>query len=227
MRSKYWDCQSERVFEREQARERAKELANCLVHEASRKIETTEKEDRYRNVFLAFAYLGWAKAILGSRFEEIKQELYEKTKEKLLAPDFPEEELRRAMEDGLRRQAFNQLPTEMGEDAFHYGFVAEMFSLETYEHRFGYSSKYGWADIFGYIYEPERGLKGFIYKVMREKVLVWRERLVKFGGSPRGEGGWLEKLEKSINDPDWLSKVEELLIRVDYFGVDIYSDDDE
>jgi len=222
----YWEYTRKELFEREQARERAKELANCLVHEASRKIETTEREDRYRNVFLAFAYLSWAKTILGSRFEEIRQELYEKAKERLLAPDFPEEELRRAMEDGLRRQAFNQLPTEMGEDAFHYGFVAEMFSLETYDHHIGYSSKYGWADILGHVYEPERGLKGYIHMVMRRKIIIWRERLVKFGGSPRGEGGWLEKLEKNINDPDWLSKVEELLLRVDYFGVEIDSDDD-
>jgi hypothetical protein len=41
----------------------------------------------------------------------------------------------------------------------------------------------------------------------------------------RGVGGWLEKLEKNINDPDWLSKVEELILRVDYFGAVIVSDD--
>jgi hypothetical protein len=221
----FWDYRRKELFEQEQARERAHELASCLVHEAFKKIETTETGDQYRNVFLAFAYLGRAKTILRDRFEEVRRELYEKAKERLLAPDFSEEELKRVVEEGLSRGLNIQLPIEMGNDAFHYGFVAEIFSLETYDHHIGYSKEYGWADILGHVYEQERGLKDYIYILMREKIITWREWLSKIGSSVRGVGGWLEKLEKNINDPDWLSKVEELILRVDYFGAVIVSDD--
>jgi hypothetical protein len=39
-------------------------------------------------------------------------------------------------------------------------------------------------------------------------------------------GGWLEKLWKNVNDPEWLRKVEELFLRVDFFGVPIVSNDE-
>jgi hypothetical protein len=221
----FWDFRRKELFEREQARERAHELASCLAHEAFKKIETTEGEDQYRNVFLAFAYLGRVKTILGGRFEEVRRELYEKAKERLLAPDFSEEKLKRVAEEGLSRGLSIQFPIEMGDDAFHYGFVAEIFSLETYDHHIGYSKEYGWADILGHVYEQERGLKDYIYILVRKKIITWREGLTKIGASVRGVGGWLEKLEKNINDPEWLSKVEELLLRVSYFGVEIDTDD--
>jgi len=221
----FWDYRRKELFEREQARECARELASCLVHEAFKKIETTERGAQSRNVFLAFAYLGRAKTILRDRFEEVRRKLYEKAKERLLAPDFSEEELKRVVEEGLSRGLNIQLPIEMGNHAFHYGFVAEMFSLETYDHHIGYSKEYGWADILGHVYEQERGLKDYIYILMREKINTWREWLPEIGSSVRGVGGWLEKLEKNINDPDWLSKVEDLLLRVAYFGVEIDSDD--
>jgi hypothetical protein len=219
----FWDYRCKEFWEREQARECASELAACLVHEAFKKIETTEVGDECRNVFLAFAYLGRVKTILGARFEEVRRELYEKAKERVLAPDFSEEKLKRVAEEGLSRGLNIQLPVEMGNDAFHYGFVAEIFSLETYDHHIGYSKEYGWTDFLGQVYEQERGLKDYIYILMRQKIITWREWLLKIGSSVRGVGGWLERLEKSINDPDWLSKVEELLLRVSYFGVEIDS----
>jgi hypothetical protein len=36
-----------------------------------------------------------------------------------------------------------------------------------------------------------------------------------------GFGWWLEKLEKNINAPEWLSKVEALLLKINHFGVEI------
>jgi hypothetical protein len=209
------------LFEKSQACRRADEVGRCFRYEAFQKIESASSEDLYRAVFLAFCYLGRIKTIWGKDYEEAKLDLYEKAKQKLLTSNFSEEELGRAAEEGLNYGEGMQLPNAMGKNAFHYGFVAEIFSLEYRDYHFGYTPKYGWCDIFGNVYEPERGLKSHIYRVMREKIAIWRECLAKDNDSVMGLGGWLEKLERNINDPDWLSKVEELLLRVDYFGVEI------
>ena len=71
-------------------------LADSLLHEAFQIIENAVKGNRNESVFRAFLNLGRVKAILGDRFEEVRRELYEKAKEKLVGPDFPEKEIGRA-----------------------------------------------------------------------------------------------------------------------------------
>ena len=177
----------------------ANELADCLVYEAFWIIEEAAE----------------ARQRLGQKAEDIFSSQTFKN----------EDELRQAAEAGLREGQKRAFPKEMGPDALHYGFVAEMVSMEI-----GGSIRYvegvGWEVWDGESWQrrpKERGIAGLIYEVMKQKINIWRKALENKGRSVRGTGGWLEKLEKNINDPDWLSKVEELLLRVYYFGVEIVS----
>lgn len=195
-------------------------LADSLLHEAFQRIEEAVKGNRNNSVFRAFLNLGRVKAFLGDRFEEVRRELYEKAKEKLLAPDFPEKELRAAAENGLRYGERRPLPTEMGRHSIHYGFVAEEV-LSEIGGDIRYVENLGWCVWNGRFWQrrpKEWGIVGLIHGVMKRKISIWREALAA-GAGGEGLAGWLEKLEKNINDPAWLSKVEALLMRVDSFGV--------
>jgi DNA polymerase-1 len=195
-------------------------LADSLLHEAFQRIEEAVKGDRNNSVFRAFLNLGRVKAFLGDRFEEVRRELYEKAKEKLVGPDFPEKELRAAAESGLRYGERRPLPTEMGRHSIHYGVVAEEV-LSEIGGDIRYVEKLGWCVWNGRFWQrrpKEWGIVGIIHGVMKRKISVWREAL-EAGAGGEGLAGWLEKLEKNINDPAWLSKVEALLMRVDSFGV--------
>jgi len=195
-------------------------LADSLLHEAFQRIEEAVRGDRNNSVFRAFLNLGRVKAFLGDRFEEVRRELYEKAKEKLVGPDFPEKELRAAAESGLRYGERRPLPTEMGRHSIHYGVVAEEV-LSEIGGDIRYVEKLGWCVWNGRFWQrrpKEWGIVGIIYGVMKRKIGVWREAL-EAGAGGEGFAGWLEKLEKNINDPAWLSKVEALLMRVDAFGV--------
>jgi hypothetical protein len=220
------------LYEEYQAKERANEIARCLVYESFQIIERTAVQDWRKSVVLAFANLARVKAILGDSFENIREELCEKAKKRFSAFGHSEEEIEAAAYEGEYSAETFVLPTEMGEDSIHYGFVAEMFFISKVWFAILYYRRgHGWRiegiqdENFFEDYPRERGIKGLIYSLMRQKIDVWREALERRGVSVRGVGGWLEKLEKNINDPDWLSKVEELLLRVDYFGVEIVSDD--
>jgi len=59
---------------------------------------------------------------------------------------------------------------------------------------------------------------GIIAQVMKQKIAVWREAL---GGGAGGEAfaAWLERLEKSMGDPTFQSKVETLLKTNDHYGL--------
>jgi len=205
------------------------EVADCLVYEARQKIEKAGKDNLYKSVFDAFLNLGRVKHILGERFEDVRQEFYEKAKEKMVSPETKEIDLKdkiildEASSGGLTCGVLRPLPEKMGEHSIHYGFVAQIFS-SAMGLNFQYVQGVGWEvwSSEGWKRRPqERGIVGLIYDVMEQKIRTWRKAL----GGHGGVGGWLEKLEKNINDPDWLSKVEELLLRVDYFGVKIVSDD--
>jgi len=204
-------------------------LADSLLHEAFQKIENAVRGDRNNSVFRAFLNLGRVKAFLGDRFEEVRRELYEKAKEKLLAPDFPEKELRAAAESGLRYGERRPLPTKMGRHSIHYGFVAEEV-LSEIGGDIRYVENLGWCVWNGRFWHrrpKEWGIVGLIHGVMKRKISTWREALeagadgegLEAGAGREGLAGGLEKLEKNINDPAWLSKVEALLMRVDSFGV--------
>jgi hypothetical protein len=205
------------------------EVAICLVYEARQKIESAGRENLYKSVFDAFLNLGRVQDILDVRFEKIRRELYEKAKEKLLSAGASEPDLRdeivleEAANGGLTTGLLRPLPKEMGVHSIHYGFVAEIFKSARYV-ELRYVQGVGWEVLTGEGWQrrpKERGIVGLIYEVMAQKIRIWREALGGYGG----EGGWLEKLERNINDPDWLSKVEELLLRVDHFGVEIVSNE--
>jgi hypothetical protein len=237
MAANFWTRAWEKeLYEENQARNRAEEIAHCLVYESFQIIERASKQFWRESVVIAFANLSRAQAILGDSFNKIRQELYEEAKKRFLASDCSEQEIEAAAYEGEYCGETYVLPVEMGEDSIHYGFVAEMFFVsEFWFDEFCYISGSGWrikvSGRFGdypreEFYEQERGIKGVIYRVMRRKIDIWREALEKRDVSVRGVGGWLEKLEKNINDPGWLAKVEELLLRVDHFGVMIISGQD-
>jgi len=196
------------------------EIAECLIYEAHKKIDQAVMEDDpFLHVYQAFYTLGRLYAILRDRFEEIRQELYKKATWKLLAPNFTEKDFEAAAGRGLILGWRHSLPSKIGKHAVHYGFVAEIV-CEELSGRLRYVQGAGWEMLDGTSWErrpKERGIIGLVYDVMRRKINTWRETL----SDPMGVGGWLSELEKNINDPDWLSKVEELLLRVDYFGVEI------
>ena len=203
------------------------EIAECLLYEARQKLEKASREILYKSVFDAFINLGMVENILGERVEEVRQELYEKAKEKLLDSQDSQLDIKdkivleEAVSGGLTLGVLRPLPDKMGEDSIHYGFVAIIFKL-AWGRVIRYVQGVGWDVLTGAGWQlrpKERGIVGLIYDVMNQKIRIWRKAL---GGS-RGVNGWLGKLEKNINDPDWLSKVEELLLRVDYFGVEIVS----
>jgi hypothetical protein len=196
------------------------EIERCLMHEAHKKIDIAPfEENPYDWVYQAFVNLGLVKSILGERFESVRRELYEKARWKLCGPNFSEKALWDAAERGLGFGWRHSFPVKIGKSSIHYGFVAEMFLTE-FSGRLRYIEGEGWEVYDGEAWQKrskERGIVGLIYKVMRQKVYVWKEALS--GGS--GVGGWLGELERNINDPEWLSKVEELLLKIDHFGVKI------
>ena len=205
------------------------EIAECLLYEARQKLEKSSRENFYKSVFDAFLNLGRVKDILGDSFEEVRQELYEKAKAKLVSPETLEIELKdkivleQAASGGLTCGVLRSLPAKMSQNSIHYGFVAEMFTAAI-SGNVRYVRGVGWEvwSIDGWrALSKERGIVGLIYDVMEQKIRIWRKALGGYGGVD----GWLEKLEKNINDPDWLSKVEELILRVDYFGAVIVSDE--
>jgi hypothetical protein len=219
-------------FKEELAFKIAEELAGCLVYESFHRIKVASnaknREDRYKEVFLAFCFLGKSKTILRKYFEEIKQDLYKEAKENLLSSDFSEDTLREAAERGLIYEAARPFPTKIGLGFFHYGFVADMVYLELGK---------GPALCVKWLGKPwenpknlpnllkEINIRPHIYGIMQRKINVWRDSLNDDECSIRGTRGWLERLEKNINDPDWLSKVEELLLKVRHLEVQIVSSD--
>ena len=204
----------------------SEEIAVCMEYDAFKKIDEAKiKKWRY-SVSQAFLILGRAKSLLGKRFEELRQKLYDTAKEKFLSAGVSETDLREAMESGLRVGLWRALPAHMSLQSIHYGFVAEIVWTEI-QGDIHYVEETGWEvwqDRKWRRLPKERGITSLIYKVMREKINDWRDVLWLRAGV-NGTGGWLAKLERNINDPDWLRKVQDLFLIVDYFGVVIVSDD--
>jgi len=195
-------------------------LADSLLHEAFQIIENAVKGDRNNSVFRAFLHLGRVKAILGDRFEEVRRELYEKAKEKLLAPDFSEKELRAAAENGLRYGEQIKLPTLMSKQSITPEFVAEIVCGEKGDD-LRYIENLGWVVWNGRFWRrrpKEWGIVGIIAQVMKQKIAVWREAL-EGGAGGEAFAAWLERLEKYMGDPTFQSKVETLLKTNDHYGL--------
>jgi hypothetical protein len=208
----------------------AEGLARCFIYEANRWIEKAAagKWDRYNSVFRAFLNLGCVKAILGDRFEEVRQELHKKAEESIECTFCSESWVSDAAGSGLKYGGRFQLPKKMGEYSIHPGLVAGIVSLE-FDNKLRYFEGSGWYvwrhDEGEWEERPKgRGIVGLIYEVMRLKIAVWREA-IDAGIDVRGLAEWIEELESKINDPAWLDRVEELLRRVDYFGVEWISED--
>jgi DNA polymerase-1 len=193
-------------------------FVNSLLHEAFQIIENAVKGNRNNSVFRAFLNLGRVKNFLGDRFEGVWNELYEKAKEKLVAPDFPEKELRAAAESGLRYGERIPIPTLIGKDYLHHGRIAE-FVLAEKGGDLCYVEELGWVVWNGRYWQPrdkKRGITGIIHGVMKEKIKVWREAL-----DPANEGyaEWLNKLESAIHNPVFLGRVQQLLEQLDGYGI--------
>jgi hypothetical protein len=205
------------------------EIADCMQYEAFKKIDFADAklEKCHTTVFTAFLILGRVKSLLGKDFEEVREELYDKAKAKFLPVGASEAEVKHAMEAGLSCGEMRSLSVNMGLRSFHYGFVAEMVWPEIYAY-IRYVEDRGWEVWENRTWRrrpKEKGIVGIIYKVMREKINTWREALEDLSDI-NGTGGWIGRLEKNINDPDWLSKVEELLLKIDYFNVLVEASDD-
>jgi len=195
-------------------------LADSLLHEAFQIIEDAVKGNRNESVFRAFLNLGRVKTILGDRFEEVRRELYEKAKEKLVAPDFPEKELRAAAENGLRYGEQIKLPTLMSKQSITPEFVADIVCSEKGDD-LRYIENLGWVVWNGRFWRrrpKEWGIVGIIAQVMKQKIAVWREAL-EGGAGGEAFAAWLERLEKYLGDPTFQSKVETLLKTNDRFGL--------
>jgi P4 family phage/plasmid primase-like protien len=193
-------------------------FVNSLLHEAFQIIENAVKGNRNNSVFRAFLNLGRVKNFLGDRFEGVWNELYEKAKERLVAPDFPEKELRAAAESGLRYGERIPIPTLIGKDYLHHGRIAE-FVLAEKGGDLCYVEELGWVVWNGRYWQPrdkKRGITGIIHGVMKEKIKVWREAL-----DPANEGyaEWLNKLESAIHNPVFLGRVQQLLEQLDGYGI--------
>jgi hypothetical protein len=197
------------------------EVADCLVSEAREKIQNASADNLCYNVFEAFANLGMAWRILGDKFEEFRAKLYEETEEVFLSSKFSRKDIGVSAQRGLMFGFAYSLPAKIGIDSIHHGFIARMV-VPQLKDRVRYIQGVGWEFLKDGVWHKrpkERGIVGLIYDAMKRKIKTWQEVLL----NPLGEGGWLEKLERNINDPEWLSKVEELLLRVDYFGIEIVS----
>ena len=193
-------------------------LVESLLHEAFQIIENAVKGDRNNSVFRAFLTLGRAKSYLGDRFEAFWNELYEKAKERLVAPDFPEKELRAAAENGLRYGERIPIPPIIGKDYIHHGRIAE-FVLAEKGGDLCYIEELGWVVWNGRYWQPrdkKRGITGIIHGVMMEKIKVWREAL-----DPANEGyaEWLNKLEVTLHNPVFLGRVQDILEQLDAYGI--------
>jgi hypothetical protein len=212
------------------------EVVECLLHEAHENLERAPYEKNpHEWAYHAFVCLGMVRRLLEERFDEIAAELHKKARWNLYEMwhhckirhfcdlDFSERVLLEIAEKGLAFGRRHSLPDKMGKGSINYGFVAEMFLAE-FAGRLRYIEGDGWEVRDGETWKrraEQRGIVGLIYEVMRRKVHLWKRALA--DGS--GVGGWLEELERNINNPDWLRKVEEMLLLVDHFGVEIVSSD--
>jgi hypothetical protein len=192
-------------------------LANCFVYEAFDKIEGKANFSLIR-AFFAFELLGRVKVILGQRFEEVKSELYEKTKWEGLANGYTEEVLNLIVEIGTEIGEKRPIPAKIDFDFTDYNFFANIVM-----EKIGYKIRRSWLNRLevwnGRFWEKQpRGMRLtlVIHDVLRQKIAIWQEAL-KAGATNADFEKWLEKLEKKIRDPWWLEKIAEALLEIEYF----------
>ncbi len=192
-------------------------FVNSLLHEAFQIIENAVKGNRNNSVNKAFFYLGRLKALLGDRFEEVYTELYNRCKEKLVGPDFPESELRRTAKSGLeagerealdpQKEVFLITPRELA-----------AIVLRERGDDIVYIEGIGWHVWNGQYWQrmpKERGIAAIIDEVLNEKYNVWRE-----AADPENEDyiKWLKGIGRAIGDPDYLEKIQRAILKVNVDG---------
>lgn len=191
-------------------------LSKWLVKKAFDLIEKAEVGNRNNSVFKAFLLLGKLRDHLGERFTDLKEELYNRAKERLVSRDFTEAELRRAAENGLRRAEPLQLHFDDIKISLHPDFVANIVATEL-EDDVIYVEGNGWRKWNGRYWETvakELGILGEIKQVMRAKIEEWEKDIIQGNGSLE-DLEVVRRLEKLIADPTWLGKVEKNL-QVEY-----------
>jgi len=192
-------------------------FANSLLHEARQVIETAVKGNRNNSVNKAFFYLGRVKAILGDRFEEVYAELYNRCKEKLVGPDFPESELRRTAKSGLKAGELEPLDPQKEVFLITPRDLAAIVLRERGDD-IAYIEGIGWHVWNGRYWQrmpKERGIAAIIDEVLIEKYKVWRE-----AADPTDEDyiKWLKKIGRAIGDPDYLEKIQRAILKVNVDG---------
>jgi len=194
-------------------------ISEEALEEAFRLIDNAERGNRNQSVFDAFCELGKLKSCLGDRYENIKEELYNRAKERLVGYDFTEAELRRTASQGIlygERVQYRVDEDEKG--ALHPDFVAKVV-CKALRGEVAYIEDRGWIVWKGTHWEwapKSLGIRGEIKAAIRAKIERWEQKEnEKRNGTSNKE--WIRKLEKLIADPWWLRKVEEnLATEVDY-----------
>jgi DNA polymerase-1 len=193
----------------------SRKLLQYKLTEAFHLIETAERGCRNTNVFKAFLYIGKLKRLLGDRYENIKEELYNKAKERVVDYDFTEEELRRAALNGLTRgeaQPYREETILIDKNRVHPDFIAQEIAPYL-EGRVVYIVGRGWLVWEGKSWKAvtkDVGIRGEIRDAVRE-IVKWYYRTAVDGEKSEKTLEALEKIEKLIADPMWVRKVEENL----------------
>ena len=183
-----------------------------LIKKAFELIEKAEVGNRNNSTFKAFLLLGKLKTHLSESFDSIHDELLLRAKERLVAPDFTEAELRRAAGSGLERAQDLQLHFDDIKISLHPDFVANIVSTEL-EDNVIYIEGNGWRVWNGRFWQlvpKEIGILGEIKKVISSKLSEW-ERMIYKGEGSLADLEIIRKLEKLVSDPTWLGKVEKNL----------------
>ena len=191
-------------------------VSNWIIKKAFDIIEKAEVGNRNNSVFKAFLWLGKLRAHLGESFDSLREELYNKAKERLVAPDFTEAELRRAAESGLSRAEHLQLHFDDIKISLHPDFIANIVATEM-EGNLIYVEGGGWRKWngrFWQIVSKDVGIDGDIKDTVASKLKEWEKLIYKDGGSLEGLE-IIRKIEKLMADDIWRVKVWKNL-QVDY-----------
>jgi hypothetical protein len=208
----------------------AQGLALCFSYNAGRILGLMEKEGWEVDVFRAFSYVGMTSAVFSDFFDEFRQDLYEKAKEKLISIDaFQEDRFIRAVEDGLEYGELLHLPKKISESVIQPGFVSGLASIWL-RNRICYVEGDGWYILEGGYwrrwYQQEKyGIAGPIRGVIEWEIERWREAMnEEFDNEDTRRcmnslAEWVKNLEVKIKDLAWVRRAEKLLLQVKYFGI--------
>ena len=194
-------------------------VAEAEIERAIRLIDTAERGNRNNSVFYAFKCIGRLKSHLGERYEEVKEGIYLRAKERLVCHDFTEKELRTTAESGIRYGERCQYKFDSeGKYILHPDFAAKSVADDLIDLVVWIEDR-GWLVWRGKYWEwaPKSvGVRGEIKAVLRSRIAEWEEIEERKGSACNKE--WIWKLEKLMADPLWVRKVEENLATEAAYG---------